>query len=38
MRAQEFITEARGAVMDILRRELPGWPDYVINAWIGAAA
>ena len=36
MRAQEFIIEARGAVMDILRRELPGWPDYVIKDWIGA--
>jgi GNAT superfamily N-acetyltransferase len=28
------VTEARRPVMDILRRELPGWPDYVIKDWI----
>jgi hypothetical protein len=37
MKSQEFITESRGGVIDILRRELPDWPDYVINAWIGVA-
>jgi len=36
MKSQEFITEFRGAVMNILRRELPDWPDYVIKDWIGA--
>lgn len=30
------IAEAREGVMDILRRELPDWPDYVIKDWIGA--
>ena len=28
------VTEARQPVMDILRRELPGWPDYVIKDWV----
>jgi hypothetical protein len=31
MRASEFITEVPQGVMNILRQELPGWPDYVIK-------
>jgi len=31
MRAQQFITEVQRGVMDILRDELPGWPDYVLK-------
>jgi hypothetical protein len=31
MRARDFITEVPQGVMNILRRELPGWPDYVIK-------
>jgi hypothetical protein len=34
MRAQEFIVEAREGVMNILRQELPSWPDYVIKDMI----
>lgn len=34
MRADEFITEVQKGVMDILRDELPGWPDYVIKDMI----
>lgn len=35
MRASEFIVEAREGVMrNILRKQLPGWPDYVIKDWI----
>lgn len=30
----ETVTEAREGVMEILRRELPDWPDYVIKDWI----
>jgi hypothetical protein len=36
MRAQEIITEYRQGPMNILRQELPGWPDYVIKDMIGA--
>lgn len=31
MRARELITEVPQGVMNILRDELPGWPDYVIK-------
>jgi hypothetical protein len=31
MRATEFLLEATGGIMNILRRELPGWPDYIIK-------
>ena len=31
MRANEIITEVQRGVMDILRDELPGWPDYVLK-------
>jgi hypothetical protein len=31
MRAGEFVAEVAKGVMDILRDELPGWPDYVIK-------
>ena len=31
MRAGEFVVEVAKGVMDILRDELPGWPDYVIK-------
>ena len=31
MRARDFITEVPQGVMNILRDELPGWPDYVIK-------
>ena len=35
MRATEFIVESREGVMrNILRKQLPGWPDYVIKDWI----
>jgi len=34
MRADEFVTEVQKGVMDILRDELPGWPDYVIKDMI----
>ena len=36
MRARDFITEYRQGVMDLLRRELPNWPDYVIKDMIYA--
>ena len=31
MRAQEFISEVQRGVLDILRDELPDWPDYVLK-------
>ena len=31
MRFKELLIESRGGVMNILRQELPGWPDYVIK-------
>ena len=31
MRTRELITEVPQGVMNILRDELPGWPDYVIK-------
>ena len=31
MKASEFIVEYRGGVMQTLRKELPGWPDYIIK-------
>jgi len=34
MRAQEFLLEYRQGVMQLLRKELPGWPDYVIKDMI----
>jgi hypothetical protein len=34
MRAEEFIVEAREGVMNILHKELPGWPNYVIKDMI----
>ncbi len=34
MRAGEFITEVPSGTMDLLRQELPGWPDYVIKDWL----
>ncbi len=34
MRAQDFVTEYRQGPMELLRRELPGWPDYVIKDMI----
>ena len=34
MRALEFLYEYRQGVMELLRKELPGWPDYVIKDMI----
>jgi len=31
MRATEFIIENRQGVINAIRKELPGWPDYVIQ-------